>query len=438
MTICIATDGFYPKVGGISTFYKHLSDLLVEAGHQVLILTISDDETEACAADTVQQTETVTIVTLKTTFFSQLEHYRKYFRPGGYEAYQWMAIGQAMRYWLQANCKTQGIDVVEVSDYGGIGFFLCEPGLPPLAITAHGSLVQYANYNYTGEDEQVQLIKRMETEAFHAADVVIAHSPLNVQDLKGLTNTPVRFSTAPWKQLDEEHSADSESYFLVIGGMQIVKGAITTAKAIQIAAEKDPLIKLQWIGPDFYVAPQLEAMSSYLQRNFPAIWNQQFVWGGKQDRDSTRGTLKKAAAVIIPSDWETFNYIALEASSVEKPIIISDGAGAVYLFSHGEDALIVPAKDPQALASAMLKLKAERSHGTSMAKKAKKKINEHFQPERIVGERIAIYEELIRNPKERTQTIEQRTAFLDSYLTFYRKQFYHARSLAKKIIKGKN
>jgi glycosyltransferase involved in cell wall biosynthesis len=437
MTICIATDGFYPKVGGISTFYKHLTDLLVEAGHRVLVLTISDDEKEAENSDTIQQTETVTVVTLKKTFFSQLNHYRKYFRPGGYEVYQWIAIGHAMKMWLQTNCKTQGIDIVEVTDYGGIGFFLCESGLPPLAITAHGSLVQYANYNYTGEDEQVQLIKKLETEAFHSADVIIAHSPLNAEDLSQRTGTPVLFSTAPWKQLAEDVSADSENYFLIIGGMQVVKGAITMAQAIQVAAEKDPSIRVQWIGQDFYVAPRLEAMSSYLQRNFPAIWNQQFLWLGEQERSTTRHALKKSAAVIIPSDWETFNYVTLEASSLQKPMIISDGAGAVYLFNHEENALIVPAKDSLALASAMLKLKAAPSQATSLGKKANQKIIEHFQPGRIVGERIAIFEKIIRNPKIRKQGIEQRGSFLRTYLTIYRKQYYQARSLAKKIIEGR-
>lgn len=436
MTICIATDAFYPQIGGIATFYGNLTELLLQQGHRIIILTLSHEEQQALDEDEIIEERNYTRVVLKRSFYKQYYHYRKYFRPGGYMAPYWLAIGSSMRRWLLQNHKAFGIDVVEVTDYGGIGFFLCDEQLPPLAVTGHGCLEQYANYNFTGNGEQVRLIQQLERLCFQYADSIIAHSPLNQQDLQQLSRREVLFATAPWIVKDQQPGAAKKNWFLVVGGMQVVKGAITMAEAMEICARAEPEMKLYWIGTDFFVAPGQQRMSVYLQKKHPRTWGRNFIWLDEQDRGETQKMLAGSMAVVVPSDWETFNYVALEAASSARPLIITDKAGAVYLFTHGRDALIVPAKDPQALADALLRLWSDANLRDELGRNAQLLAGKVFNKETIVHERMQAYEKTIRHRTKYTATFEQRSRFLTKYMTLPRRIYYKSRSIAKKIIKG--
>lgn len=435
MTVCIATDGYYPNSGGISTFYGHLSKLLSSYGNDVIVLTIDPDEHPRESPDEITRRKGITIVTLKKSFFDAYDNFKRFFRPGGYQAYQWLAIGMAMRKWLQANAVAFSIDIIEVTDYGGIGFFLADTDLPPVVITAHGSLLQYANYNFTPGDEQVRLIKKLEQLSFDNAAGIIAHSYLNQKDLCNYTTTPVYFATAPWTSPSTDgDNIPEEKYLLVIGGMQIVKGAITMAKALSICKQKNLSCKLYWVGPDFYVAPGVEKMSVYIQQHFPEIWNTYFIWLGEQPRAMTQAKLRSAMAVVIPSDWETFNYIALEAAAFEKPIIISKNAGAEYIFTHGDDALKIEAINPEELAGAMVTLLSDQELRKKLGKNVKTTLSEKFLPEKIVNERMVVYDKCLTG-RQPIESFAVRSRFLKNYLKPYRKHYFGLRAFAKKILK---
>lgn len=437
MTICIATDAFYPQIGGIATFYGNLTELLLQQGHRIIILTLSHDEQQALEEDEIIEERAYTKVVLKQSFYKQYYHYRKYFRPGGYMAPYWLAIGASMRQWLLQNHKAFDIDVVEVTDYGGIGFFLCDEQLPPVAVTGHGCLAQYASYNFTGNGEQVRLIQKLERLSFQYADSIIAHSPLNRQDLQQLSRREVLFATAPWIVKDQQPAAAAKKNgFLVVGGMQVVKGAITMAEAMEVCARAEPEMKLYWIGTDFFVAPGQQRMSHYLQKKHPRTWGKNFIWLDEQDRGETQKMLSGSMAVVVPSDWETFNYVALEAASSARPLVITDKAGAVYLFAHGKDALIVPAKDPQALADALLRLSSDPALRDELGRNSQVLINKVFNPETIVRGRLQAYEKTISTRTKYTDGFEQRSRFLERYMTLPRRIYYKSRSIAKKIIKG--
>lgn len=58
-----------------------------------------------------------------------------------------------------------------------------------------------------------------------------------------------------------------------------------------------------------------------------------------------------AEAVIMPSDYESFGMVALEAMSSGTPVIASEVGGLAFLVRDGETGFLVPVRDPRALAS---------------------------------------------------------------------------------------
>jgi glycosyltransferase involved in cell wall biosynthesis len=63
--------------------------------------------------------------------------------------------------------------------------------------------------------------------------------------------------------------------------------------------------------------------------------------------------------VVFPSLWEGTPLTVLEALAMGKPIVSTDADGLQDVLRHGHDAVMVPRRDPAALAEAMVALAAD-------------------------------------------------------------------------------
>jgi glycosyltransferase involved in cell wall biosynthesis len=435
MTICIATDSYHPSVGGISTFYKNLCDLLLEAGHQVIILTV-DYSGSLQDEDTILSEGALTRIYLRKTFYKLYHNLERYFRPGGLQCYNWIAMGQAMREWLLKNCEDYKIDIVEVVDYGGLAYFLCDETLPPIAITAHGSLTQLYKFNFVKRDTHFNVISKLETESFKIADAVIAHSPLNQRDLEHQIKRPIDFATIPWKKSNLDISKPTEKKIVVLASLTAVKGALITANAMQCLINKRPDIKIHWMGADSFTAQGQQSMAGYLSKNYSEIWARNFIWIPQLPHEEAMKQLTKSTIVVLPAVWETFNQVALEAASFGKAIIMTDKTGAEYLFTNRENALIVRSDDPVQLANAIEELFDNVSLCEKLSAGARLVIEEKLRADVILSERLEIYHS-IRQRKPYKESYTDRMSFINQYTKKHRAYYYFFRSVLKKILKGK-
>src|SRR4030095_15972700 len=72
-------------------------------------------------------------------------------------------------------------------------------------------------------------------------------------------------------------------------------------------------------------------------------------------RDVAEG-LSVLEIVVFPSLWEGTPLTAFEALAMGKPIVATDADGLTDILSDGRDALIVPRRDPAALADAIIRV----------------------------------------------------------------------------------
>ena len=127
-----------------------------------------------------------------------------------------------------------GIDIIEVSDYGGLGIFLTDDALPPVVLTGHGSLLQYSRYNFTRDDEHAAVIRKLEHASYTYAQAVIAHSPLDQEDLKILFNRNIDLALIPWEWPEHTPLQNTMDKMVVLGGLQPIKGIYELAGALQL------------------------------------------------------------------------------------------------------------------------------------------------------------------------------------------------------------
>jgi hypothetical protein len=113
--------------------------------------------------------------------------------------------------------------------------------------------------------------------------------------------------------------------------------------------------------------------------------------------------LANADALVIASVWETFGYTAIEAVTAGTPVIISEGAGASYLFRDNGAGIVFPAGDAQRLADAIQAM-TDGNARAAMSRTARKVIQSELDPAKVVAERIASYEVAMERKAVRRQS----------------------------------
>ncbi len=72
---------------------------------------------------------------------------------------------------------------------------------------------------------------------------------------------------------------------------------------------------------------------------------------GKRDQDSLPYYYSAAEVVVVPSHYESFGLVALEAMACGSPVVASETGGLAFLIKDGETGFHVPAGDVDALES---------------------------------------------------------------------------------------
>jgi len=108
-------------------------------------------------------------------------------------------------------------------------------------------------------------------------------------------------------------------------------------------------------------------------------------------------TLAAADAFVLSSAWEGMPLVVAEAMAMEKPVVATEVGGVRELV--GENGLLIPAKDPQALARAMLKVMsmAPGEH-RAMGRAARTRILQHFDMNAKADEWESLYAQLMGTP----------------------------------------
>lgn len=434
MNICLITLNSLHEPGGLSTYYSQFARLLSEAGHQVFIL--SPDQ-ESAPDENDEQTENglITTITLKRTYAKEKQKWVPYFRPGGFDLPNWIAIGFSCRNWLLDHCQSHKIDVIQVPDYGGIGAFLSDDALPPVVVFGHGCLLQITAYNaYRKNDTQLRLLMELEKIAFRLARGIATHSPMNQSALEKITGRPVALTLPPWTGFTDQYTNKQSGEIIIASSLQPIKGAMITAAALDLIRTTHPEIRISWYGADTFSGNGSQSVIAEIRKQFPQVADQQLLWKGPLQREKLLAKIAAAAIVVIPSEWETFSWTAIEAAAMGKPVIITETAGAAGLFTNGEQAMVIKGSDPQALANALTSLTTHPHKATEMGMAARELITEILKPDKIVTNRLDHFTRLLN---ERTTNKESFsiTAYLQPYRSSYRKAYYQLRKLIKKTIK---
>jgi len=109
-----------------------------------------------------------------------------------------------------------------------------------------------------------------------------------------------------------------------------------------------------------------------------------------------RDYIRAADIVAVPSDLEPFGRAVIEAMALERPVVGGNNGGIPEIATDGEDALLVPPRDPVALADALERLLDDPALRRRLAEAGRRTVERRFDMRRNQEKLRALVELLAR------------------------------------------
>ena len=123
------------------------------------------------------------------------------------------------------------------------------------------------------------------------------------------------------------------------------------------------------------------------------------------------GKLYKAADIsVFPSTYEPFGIVALEAMLAETPVVVSDIGGLNEIVQHRENGMKSYAGNPNSIADSILELLYNPQLCANIVKKAKAKVRNEYNWNKIAQDTHFIYQKAICETQAEKQRKEMEQA----------------------------
>jgi D-inositol-3-phosphate glycosyltransferase len=251
----------------------------------------------------------------------------------------------------------------------------------------------------------------IETEIVHEADLVVAATPVEEQQLVEQYGAPadrIRIispgvDTERFHPIPEAHARASvglcpdRRIILFVGRIEPLKGIDNLLHAVALVMKRRPEFRdrvcVPIIGGDPDPARANDEMARLQTLRAQLGMDEAVLFLGARDQDRLQYFYSAAEMVVMPSDYESFGMVALEAMACGTPVIASDVGGLAYLVRHGRTGYRVPARDPEALADKILRLLTDEGLRRRIGQRAECWAEAYAWP--VIADRITqLYDEV--------------------------------------------
>lgn len=116
------------------------------------------------------------------------------------------------------------------------------------------------------------------------------------------------------------------------------------------------------------------------------------LWGHRTDMPQV---CAQSTVVCLPTYREGLPKALLEGAAAGRPLVATDVPGCREAVVHGENGLLVPARDAVALADALRELLANPARARAMGARGRELAEREFSVERVVAQTLDLYRSLL-------------------------------------------
>lgn len=368
------------EAGGQNVYVRHVGETLAALGWQVDMFT---RKVHADADTIVQHSPHCRTIRLKAGAEAYIPRDQLFeYMPEFVDSFQAFQRKQGLNYplihtnyWLSAWAgmelqKTSGIQLVHT--YHSLGSVKYQ-SLVEIPQSAHTRL-------------------RVEREILERANCVVATSPQERETLRSLVSThgqieviPCGTDTDNFRLTSKTHAraklklGSHEKVVLYVGRFDERKGIETLVRAFALLKEEDiQNLKLIIVGgssanmPDGIERARIENLVNELGLKDVTFF------AGRIGHDILPLYYTAADVCVIPSHYEPFGLVAIEAMACGVPVVASNVGGLKFTIVPEETGLLVEPKDVKAFANAIHRILFDELWVRKMRKQASANVNQRF------------------------------------------------------------
>jgi D-inositol-3-phosphate glycosyltransferase len=251
---------------------------------------------------------------------------------------------------------------------------------------------------------------RGEHDVLQFADRIIAATPAEMAQLQWLYQAEVRkvviippgvdlsrfYPIPPDEAKEFIGVAPCEQVLLFVGRIEPLKGIDTLIEAIAIMRQRNVFVCLSVIGGDSDISQEDSGSEMTRLQALRERYNLQdlIAFLGKRAQDTLPYYYSAAKAVVVPSHYESFGMVALEAMACGTPVVASQVGGLAFLVQDGVTGFTVPVDEPQALAERLTTLTTNADLRDQMGKQAAA-FAQGYGWNHIASQIVKVYDEVL-------------------------------------------
>jgi len=178
----------------------------------------------------------------------------------------------------------------------------------------------------------------------------------------------------------------------IVAHINPAKGYEYFVPAVKLIKDKFPNIKFLVVGK------RLETQKDYWQRIQALIakfeLEKDFILTG--ERVDIPELMNLMDVFVLPSVSESFSRAAAEAMACTKPVVATRVGGVPEVVEDGKTGILVPPKDPKAIAEAVLYLLNHPEKAKEMGLKGRQRVIELFDTEKCVQKHKELYQSVLK------------------------------------------
>lgn len=211
---------------------------------------------------------------------------------------------------------------------------------------------------------------------------------------------PNGIDLAEWTTDPDEVAAARAAYagstdgplVLFAGRLEWEKGVHTLVDALPRLRRRFPGLRLVIVGKGSQQA-ELEALARR-RRVSRAV-----TFAGWLTEGGLRSISAAADVAVVPSVYEPFGLVALEAAALGTPLVVADTGGLAEIVEHGETGLVFPALDALALADAVTEVLRDELLARRVVRTAREVVERDYAWPTVALGTVAVYERAVREER---------------------------------------
>ena len=198
-----------------------------------------------------------------------------------------------------------------------------------------------------------------------------------------------KYENEDLSQFRSKFALPEEKIVLFVGRLVYEKGVHVFVNAAPKVLEKENA-KFIIVG-NGYMKDQLSSVVKALGLAHKVLFT------GFVDDETLRKLQKCADVSVVPSLFEPFGIVALEAMAAKSPVVVSDAGGLPEIVDHDVDGVRTYAGNPESLAWGITRVLADDAYANRLRQNALKKIREKYNWNQIAQQTKSIYETVLND-----------------------------------------